>query len=147
MRVQPKSVSLLLRWCVAPSLRPTKRTHVETGHRHFGFACCDSEFRRDDQLLSATWLCCGAGSGGGKCVFHNAASVALGVIRCTAWARILAAASRQTMLDPGPHDWERPAVDGPYCGVGNDSVSARNRRTHRRQVFRKMKKKRLIGVV
>jgi len=50
------------------------------------------------------------------------------------------------MLDPGPHDWERPAVDGPYCGVGNDSVSARNRRIHRRQVFRKMKKKRLVGV-
>ena len=50
------------------------------------------------------------------------------------------------MLDPGPLDWERAVVDGPYCGVGNDSVSAGNCCIHRGQVFRKMKKKRLIGV-
>jgi len=51
------------------------------------------------------------------------------------------------MFDPGPHDWKRAAVDGPHRGVGNDSVSAGNRDVHRRQVFRKMKKKQLIGVV
>ena len=130
-----------------PSSRLAKETRFETGHRHFGIVCCHSEFHRDDQLLSATWLRCCAGNGSGKCVFHDTAPVALGAVRSTAWLGILAAASRQAMLDPGPHDWKRPAVDGPYCGVGNDSVSTGNRSIHSRQVFRKMKRKPLIGVV
>jgi len=50
------------------------------------------------------------------------------------------------MLDPGPDDRECVVVDGPHFGVGNDSVSAGNRRVHRGQVLGKMKKKRLIGV-
>jgi len=129
-----------------PSSRLAKGTRVETGHRHFGIAWRDSEFGRHDQLLSSTWLRCGAGSGGGKCFFHDATSVALGVICWTARTELLAAATRQAMLGPGPDDWERAAVDGPCCGVGNDFVSAGNRGIHRRQVFRKMKKKRLIGV-
>jgi len=129
-----------------PSSRRAKGILVETGHRHFGIACCDSEFRRDDQLLSSAWLRGSAGSGSSKCVFHDVASLALGTIRCTAWPGILAAVSRQTMLHPRSHDWERAAVDGRCCRGGNDSVSAGNRRIHRRQIFRKMKKKRLIGV-
>ncbi len=119
--------------------------HLETGHGHFRIGRRDPEFHRDDQLLSAAWLCCGAGSGSGKCVLHNVASMALGPVRRTAWAGILAAASRQTMLDPGPRGGECAAVDGPRCRVGNDSVSAGNCRIHRRQVLRKMKTKRLIG--
>jgi hypothetical protein len=50
------------------------------------------------------------------------------------------------MLDPGPDDWECIALDSPCCGFGNDSVSTRNRCIHRRQVFGKMKKERLIGI-
>src|SRR5258707_6803786 len=50
------------------------------------------------------------------------------------------------MLDSGTHARECAVVDGPCCRVGNDSVSAGNRSIHRRQVFRKMKRKRLIGV-
>jgi hypothetical protein len=50
------------------------------------------------------------------------------------------------MLDQGPVDWERAALYGPGCGVGNDSISARNRGVYRRQAFGKMKRKRLIGV-
>jgi len=49
------------------------------------------------------------------------------------------------MFHPGPHDWEHTSVGGPYCGVGNDSVSAGDCRIHRRQVLRKMKR-RLTGV-
>jgi hypothetical protein len=49
------------------------------------------------------------------------------------------------MLHPGPYDWKRPALDSPYCGVGNDSASAGNRSVHCGQVFRKMRKKQLIG--
>jgi hypothetical protein len=128
-----------------PSYRLAKGTRLETGYRHFGIACCNSEFRRDNQLLSAAWFCCGAGSGRGKCVFYDAPSVALGVIRWAAWPGILAATSRQAMFDQGPDDWECAAVDGAHCGVGNDSISAGNCCIYRGQVFRKMKKKQLIG--
>ena len=130
-----------------PSSRLAKGTRFETGHRHFGIVCCHSEFHRDDQLLSATWLRCGAGSRSGKCVLHNATSMALRSVRCAARPGILAAASRQTMLDSGTHVRERVALDGPCCRVGNDSVSTGNRSIHSRQVFRKMKRKPLIGVV
>src|SRR5216683_5559443 len=50
------------------------------------------------------------------------------------------------MLDPWSADRECAALDGPRRGRGNDSVSAGNRGVHRRQVLRKMKRKRLIGV-
>jgi len=118
----------------------------ETGHWHFGIVGRDSKFRRDDQLLSATWLRCGARHGSGKRVFHDPASVALGVIHRTAWLGILATASRQTVFGPGPHDRKRAVLDGPHYGFGNDSVSARNCRIYRRQIFWKMKRKGLIGV-
>jgi len=45
----------------------------------------------------------------------------------------------------GPDDWKRPAVDGPCCGVGMILFPQEIAAFHRRQVFRKMKKKRLIG--
>jgi hypothetical protein len=95
---------------------------------------------------SSAWLCGGAGSGDGKCFFYDATSVALGAVRRAAWPGILAAATLQAMLGPGPHYWKRPAVDRPCCGVGNDFVSAGNCRIHRGQVFRKMTKKRLMRV-
>jgi len=72
--------------------------------------------------------------------------VALRAVRRADWPGILAAASFQVLLDPGPHDWERAALDRGGCGVRIDPVSSGNRRIHRRQVFGKMKKKRLIGV-
>ena len=72
--------------------------------------------------------------------------MALGSFRCFAGPGILAAASRQTVLDPWPADRECAALDGPCSGRGNDSISARNRGVHCGQVFRKMKRKRLIGV-
>jgi len=52
---------------------------------------------------------------------------------------------RAKQCSTGPHDWEHTSVGGPYCGVGNDSVSAGDCRIHRRQVLRKMKR-RLTGV-
>ena len=125
---------------------PAKGTRVETGHRHFGVARSDSEFRRDDQLLFAARICCRSRSRRGKRFLHDTASVAVGAVRCASGLGILATASRQAVFDPRPHDWERDAVDGPCCRGGNDSVSAGNCRTHCRQVFRKVKKQRLIGV-
>src|SRR5260370_36869051 len=89
-RARPKSASLPLRWFVAPSSRLAKRTYVETGHRHFGITCSDSEFRRDDQLLPAALLRCGAGRLGGKCVFHDPASLALMACRSAHWPGVSA---------------------------------------------------------
>jgi hypothetical protein len=73
--------------------------------------------------------------------------MSLGAVRRAACLGFLAAASRHTMFGQWPDDCECAALDGPCCGVGNDSASARNCRIHRGQVFRKMKSKPLIGLV
>jgi hypothetical protein len=132
-RLYPGSVKiglLPLTWCGAPSSRPGRGTCLETRRRHFGIAGCDSEFRRNDQLLSPARICCRSRSRCGKRLLHDTASVALGPFRCFAGPGILAAASRQPVLDPWPTDRECAALDGPCRGRGNDSISAGNRGVH-----------------
>jgi hypothetical protein len=123
-----------------------KEIRIETRHGHFGFGCGDSEYRRDDQLLSAARFCRSAGRRSSQRIFHNAPPVTPDDVRRFDRVRILAAARRHTMQCQRAEGRTSAPLVGRGCGCRNDLVPSADRRISRGPPWRdgKMKRRTII---